>query len=331
VIPNILTRTSPHRARWLWAGGLLIALAALIAAACNGDGQQAPTESISTPSALGQDELVPQIVSSDLAVGPNRFVLGLLTLDNELILNAQVRLRFFKADDEAPKAEVDATPIRITKTYTETHADGTVHTHEAGETGVYVANLELDAAGQWRVEVNATIEGEALEPATVPFTVREESLSPAIGDPAPQSRQLTLADVDDITDIDTSDPPNPDMHTTTIADAVTSGKPVVIAFTTPAFCLSRLCGPAKQVVDQLYEQHKDRVTFVHVEPYFLDRARSGEGLVAVPTVEEWGLISEPWIFVVDEEGKIAAKFEAMVTAEEIEGTLQDRLGASGDG
>jgi hypothetical protein len=41
-----------------------------------------------------------------------------------------------------------------------------------------------------------------------------------------------------------------------------------------------------------------------------------------PTVEEWRLITEPWIFIVDGQGIIRAKFEGLVTARELESALQ---------
>jgi hypothetical protein len=115
------------------------------------------------------------------------------------------------------------------------------------------------------------------------------------------------------------------MHTMTIAEAVTSGRPSVIVFATPAFCLSRICGPTKDIVDDLFQQYKGEVNFVHVEPYELDRARSGEGLFAVPATTEWGLTSEPWVFLVDSEGNIAAKFEAVVVMGELTEALTPLL------
>jgi hypothetical protein len=44
-----------------------------------------------------------------------------------------------------------------------------------------------------------------------------------------------------------------------------------------------------------------------------------------PTVEEWRLDTEPWIFVVDGKGIIRAKFEGLVTVREIESALQQIL------
>jgi len=43
-------------------------------------------------------------------------------------------------------------------------------------------------------------------------------------------------------------------------------------------------------------------------------------------VEEWKLRSEPWIFVVDEQGMIRAKFEGLTTQRELEVALRHMLG-----
>jgi hypothetical protein len=108
------------------------------------------------------------------------------------------------------------------------------------------------------------------------------------------------------------------MHDRTIADAVTSGRPTVIVFATPAFCMSQICGPTKSVVDEIYQEYATRANFVHVEPYDIEKARNGHGLDPLPFLEEeWGLRTEPWVFLVDRNGKVAAKFEAVVSREEI--------------
>jgi hypothetical protein len=42
-------------------------------------------------------------------------------------------------------------------------------------------------------------------------------------------------------------------------------------------------------------------------------------------VDEWHLATEPWIFIVDSDGIIRAKFEGLVTAHELETALKDVL------
>ena len=305
---------------------VFLAALAVIAAACSsGGGDGSP--STSTPETTTTLGVSPVIVNSELVVGENRFMIGLLSSENEEIVGAAVAFRFFKLDGDQKelREEAQATPIALEKTYTHTHEDGTVETHEAGESGVYVAAVRFDEPGQWGVEVTAAVGDMTYDPAPAGFVVLEESASVAMGAPAPLSETLTLDDVEDVAEIDTSNPPIPEMHTMTIAEAVTSGRPSVIVFATPAFCLSRICGPTKDVVDELFEQYKSEVNFVHVEPYELDRARSGEGLFPIPATTEWGLQSEPWVFLVDSEGFIAAKFEAVVTMDELKAALEPLL------
>lgn len=297
----------------------LVAVLALIAAACSGGGGDGDGD-----SGDGQDSgITPIVANSELVVGENRLMVGLISADNEEITNAQVAFRFFKLDgtQEELRGEAQATPIILEKSYTHVHDDGTVETHSAGESGVYVANVTFDEAGQWGIEITPSIEGQTFDPVGATFEVLPQANTVAIGAPAPLSETLTLDDVADVSEIDTSDPPIPEMHTMTIAEAVTSGKPTVIAFATPAFCLSRVCGPAKQAVDDLFAEYQDQANFVHVEPYELDKARSGEGLIPIKATEEWGLLSEPWVFIVDSDGNVAAKFEAFLTLDELRTAL----------
>jgi len=302
-------------------GLVILAALALIAAACSGsgDGGAGASEPVTEVTAV--------VASSELAVGENRFVVGLLDQNTEEVIGAEVAFRFFKLDGDqrTPKGEAEATALTVDKSYTHTHDDGTVEKHSAGETGVYVAHPTFDEAGSWGVEVTATIKGKTFDPVGAAFTVLQEGKSVAVGAPAPQSETLTVDDVADVAEIDTSDPPIPEMHTLSIAEAVTSGNPSVIVFATPAFCLSRICGPTKEIVDELFEEYKDQVGFVHVEPYDLEKARAGEGLFPIPATAEWGLQSEPWVFLVDRDGIVAAKFEGVVTLDELKAALEPLL------
>lgn len=69
-----------------------------------------------------------------------------------------------------------------------------------------------------------------------------------------------------------------------------------------------------------------RVNFVHVEPYDLDRVP--EKLVPVPAVVAWGLPSEPWVFVTDAKGRVAAKYEGSVAPSELTELLRSLSSSS---
>lgn len=330
----------------------------LLIAACGGNDEESPGTT-GTPSTVAcvedpanvvlrpaEGAYVPVIASSDLAVGENRLVIGLLDSEGQPATGGKLHLRiycFTDAGEQVTKTETDATTLTIQKTYTHTHEDGTVESHSAGELGVHVANVRFDMPGMWGLEATGTVNGSDLEGQPITFSVREQPESPAIGDPAPRSVQETLADVADIGELDTSAEPIPEQHDKTIGEAVTSGKPTVIAFATPAFCTSQLCGPAKEIFDGAYEKYKEQANFVHVEPYFLEEARAGVALCPIPVMnvsytanpqegcptadelppedQSWNLSTEPWVFVVDREGNIAAKFEAAFSEQELEDAL----------
>ena len=149
----------------------------------------------------------------------------------------------------------------------------------------------------------------------------ERTTEPMLGEPAPASTQLVLRDVADVTEIDTSSPPMPELHDVTVAEALEGGRPLVVAFATPAFCLTRFCGPViDEVVRPLYERYGDRAQFIHIEPYDVAEARTGR-LLIVPAMEEWRLSTEPWVFVIDASGRVAAKFEGITSAEEVAASL----------
>jgi hypothetical protein len=300
---------------------------ALAFAACRGEKETAAPAPAAPASSQGMDLV---IVSTDLAVGPNRFVVGLVDNGKKaLVIDAQLRFRLFKLKEDGRtgvlKGEMDARPLTLEKNFTHVHEDGKSETHGAGTIGVYVANVDFDAAGVWAVEISGTATGQPLPTLTVPFNVGKQSRSVAVGDAAPRTLQPTLGSVKEISDIDTSNPPDPHMHQITIAAAVVSGKPSVIVFATPGFCHSQTCGPTKDVVDQLYEKHQGRAHFIHVEPYDLEKLRSGGTLTTVPAMSEWRLQSEPWVFLVDRGGRVAAKFEGVVSLQEVESALAPLL------
>ena len=53
-------------------------------------------------------------------------------------------------------------------------------------------------------------------------------------------------------------------------------------------------------------------------PVLQDKLMSAGELVPVPAMAEWGLKTEPWVFVVDSEGRVVARFEGPLTFAEVD-------------
>jgi hypothetical protein len=100
-----------------------------------------------------------------------------------------------------------------------------------------------------------------------------------------------------------------------VGEAVIDG-PTVIVFATPAWCESRTCGPLLDQVGELSSDYPD-LNFVHVEIYEDTQVDSVDDLVAVPAVTEWGIPSEPWVFVTDGDGTVTATFEGVASDAEL--------------
>jgi len=306
------------------AVAVVLTLFGVSVSACGSDKES--DEEFPEVVSLGKGEIFPAILNSSLTLGPNRLVLSLTDSEDEFVPNAEVHLRFYslKGDEPELRFESDARFIPVELSYIDEQAP-TPEPTRAGSSGAYVANVEFDATGAWGVRVEATVEGARHE-APFRFDVRERSEEPMIGEQAPPSLQPTIASVAAVEEIDSSFPPRPHMHDITIADALATGKPLVIAFATPGYCTMRLCAPVMDtVMDPLYAKYGEQAHFIHVEPYVLADLRAGFMFNPVPATREWGIGTEPWVFVVGRDGTVLAKFEGVMAADEVEATLQEAL------
>jgi hypothetical protein len=271
--------------------------------------------------------LQPLIMTAELVVGQNRLAFGLLK-DDKLIEDAEVTVRVYAIHDQqgrlraAMKASYDKLEGVEQGRRVHVHADGTRHVHseESDVRGIYVAQVAFERPGTWGLEILAKHGEGSGDIARVAVDVLAVPRTPAIGSPAPRSRNLIASDVSDLRRIDTSDPPDPLLHQVRIVGAIAQGKPQVIVFATPKFCTSRMCGPVVDVVRALRPIYGDRVIFTHQEIW---QDVSAQELS--PTVMQWNLPSEPWIFIVDAQGIIRAKFEGLTTVRELETALRAML------
>jgi hypothetical protein len=303
------------------AVGVLVLLA-LAASACGGS-SSAGAVSFPTVQTLGQCDVCPDVRNTSLAVGPNRVLIGLTDNNSRPILDAKVHARFYDLNGAKPvltsQADTVFEPVQLSYVNEDDGGQKTV----TGDDGVYVVNATFATSGSFGVQLDVTRAGKTLKPIPFTFSVRDKTPEPAVGDPAPPSVQMTTATQPDITQIDSSSPPRPAMHNITVADALKTGKPLVIAFATPAFCTSRLCGPIMDtVMDPLAAKYAGRAIFIHIEPYDLKAQRDTGQQIPVPATRQWGLESEPWIFVVDTQGKVAAKYEGIASATEVGAALE---------
>jgi hypothetical protein len=275
-----------------------------------------------TPRAGAAGAVTAQVASSEIVLGPNRFVLGLLDSSGAPIPDASAHLTFYdlSTGQAVTKGEADAVfraPSReagLAETISVTLPNGQkrVQTNAPSDVGVYDAQFNFDKVGNWGVQSQGKLKDGTPYSARAGFVVKEKGETPAIGSPAPPSHNLTVKDVTDLSQIDTSVNPSPDMHTESIADGLATGRPLLILFASPGYCTSRFCGPELELARKLEPQFKGKVDFIHVEIY-KDPAQR----IPVDAVSEWRLPSEPWFFIVDAKGIVRAKFEGPTGIQEL--------------
>jgi hypothetical protein len=110
----------------------------------------------------------------------------------------------------------------------------------------------------------------------------------------------------------------------TLTEALDSGRPTVLIFSTPAYCLTATCGPLLDTVKDLAPGYPE-VNFIHIEVYTglnqPDFAPDPAHLAPAAGAAYWNLPSEPWVFVIDETGTVIARFEGAVTGDELVSAL----------
>jgi hypothetical protein len=249
-------------------------------------------------------------------VGPSRFLFALADTQNNSIGSPDVpaRVAYFDLAKSAtvPTATVDARFIWTIQ----------------GTKGIYAADVTFTAAGDWAADFTTTKDG-LTETTRVKFQVADKSSTPAIGSKAPITKTPTLADVGgEVQRLSTDQHPDPNFYRVSVDQAIMKHEPFVLVFATPAFCTSRQCGPTLDAVKAIAKD-APKVTFINVEPYKLaftdDRLQpvldaSGQ-LQATDVTNAWGLLTEPWIFVVDRTGVVRGSFAVIASPEELKAAI----------
>jgi len=168
--------------------------------------------------------------------------------------------------------------------------------------GIYTAEVALPQAGPWLGVVQVKKDGKR-QNASLAFQVQDQPKAPVPGAPAPRAASPTVANPLGVDPICTRNPPCP-LHDVSLDAAIGAGKPVAVMLATPALCQSRYCGPVLDDLLTLTDQYKDRITFVHVEIY-----TNLSGNETTPTVQAWGIQTEPWLFGVDATGNVVSRLD----------------------
>jgi hypothetical protein len=187
---------------------------------------------------------------------------------------------------------------------------------------VYGADVKFPERGKYAVLATTKKNDGRLTGATGQVDVSTESADPIprVGDEAPRVHTDTVESAKgDVAKIDTRDPPS-DMHDVDFYDVV-GKKPVALLFATPQLCQSRVCGPVVDIELQMKQRYGDKMAFIHQEVY--EDNQVSKGLRA--PLRAFHLQTEPWLFTIDRDGRVAARLEGSFGVKEFQQAIQAAL------
>jgi hypothetical protein len=319
---------------------LALALASVVLAACGGDeGDSGSTVSSGTPPAAAGTagfpnpssrslrELIRNLPSGpELALstsmfqkGQNRFGFGLFDRGNRQITDLRVAVYVSRGLDEPARGPFAARsePIDVKKRFLSKQSAEDPDSARS----VYVARIPLPTPGGYTVSAVADFDNRFIATAPTQITINDRIKVPAVGDRAIRVHTPTRASVGgDIAKIDTRIPPDT-MHGVDLADALDQHHPVLLLFSTPALCQSRVCGPVTDAAEEVKADYGDQVDFIHMEIYNDNDPNKG----ARPQFRAWHLMSEPVAFAIDRRGIVVERLVGAFSVPELRAAVRKTL------
>jgi len=195
----------------------------------------------------------------------------------------------------------------------------------------YVATLDIPQPGSWQLSVSA-LTPAGTRSGSVALTAFDPGASAALGAPAPTAHTPTVDDVGGDPRAVTTDPA-PDLRLTqrSTTDVLGAHVPFVLVIDSTRFRVSPVCGKALILARYLVDRWPD-VAFIHLEPFVytlvsetpvlsgdiknppLSPVAAAWGIGDAP----WGARSMPWVFVVDGNGVVRAKYQGPVGSDDVD-------------
>lgn len=178
-------------------------------------------------------------------------------------------------------------------------------------TQFWVVRADIAQPGIYGLEIKGVKETKAFQ-----VFERDQVVQPKPGDPLPPFDTPTVDDARGVEPICTRAEGTCPLHTITLTEALTLGKPVAYLISTPAHCQFGVCGPVLDILLAAHEEYGDRVTMVHADVY-----ADTTGTVTAPAVQAYQMGWEPSLFVTDAAGTIIDRLDISYSADELRSVL----------
>jgi hypothetical protein len=241
------------------------------------------------------------LATQEFTPGRNRLAFGVVGRNNKLVYGPSAVYLARTPDDPAEGPFLaPADPLVVDPPFRSKQAA----LESDAVAAIYETEVTLPRPGRYAVLVVTKRADGVLVGGGTEIVVKRESTVPSVGERPPRVDTATVASAGgDVKSIETRDPPD-EMHEENFAD-VLGEKPVVLLMATPALCQTRVCGPVTDIAAQLQEEYGDRAVFIHQEVYEDNDVQKG---LREP-LREFGLTTEPWLFTIGADGRVAARLE----------------------
>jgi hypothetical protein len=275
----------------------------------------------------GPDELFAETASFETIAGrPQRVMVGITTGDGRVLHGGRVRFTFAPVDtsDTTPPFSIDAPFLAVPRSATPP-PKATIGNASDG-IGVYAAEAAtFPTSGFWTITIDVALtKAQRLETAV---EVLKTGRVPAPGEAAPKTANPTQPSADmAIEAIDSRSGPaglaelaDPLLHRESVAEVLAAGRPCVVIVSTPAFCVSKFCGPLTDIVAEIAEEYagatppEKGVGFVHLEVWRSFEKNEVNRFAADWILKREAAGNEPWIFLIDAKGTISARWDNLVS------------------
>lgn len=241
------------------------------------------------------------LATSVLVPGENRLAFGVIGSDNQFLYGRSAVYVAPTPSDEAEGPFPAPADSLVTKPEFRSQQAAAEEDEIAA---VYATEVRFRRTGRYAVLVVTRTASGIVGAATQVQVVRDSPI-PAVGERPPAVQTDTLETAGGVVEsIDTRVPPAKELHEVSF-DEVLGQKPIALLFATPQLCQSRVCGPVVDIALQLRQTYGDRMTFIHQEVYVDNELEKG---LRAP-LRAFDLQTEPWLFTVDREGRVAARLE----------------------
>ncbi len=188
-----------------------------------------------------------------------------------------------------------------------------------GLQAIYWTNLPAPQARTYDV-LSLTRTSKGLIGATGEIAVAKSRPIPDVGQRPPPIATDTLSSVHGNVSLLTTRTPPEQMHSVSF-NQVLGKRPVVLLFSTPELCHSRICGPVTDVAVQLQHEFGNQITFIHQEVYADNQPTHG----LRSQLKAFHLETEPWLFAINRKGIVAARLEGAFGVNELRQAIEAAL------